>query len=309
MKEVTAQINKLFPNRRFPSVDERLNELMSHLSIRSFQKENPDIPQEVYRRSLHTLSQYVREQGNCAACQGLETCGNMVTGHESELVTSHNYLDVRMKKCNRLKSYENMQKRKELLKSHKIPKSVLGATFQDIEFDERANVIMEAMQYCSLFDDGIPKQGLYLYGSFGVGKSHIAGAIAHYITGVGLDVFMAYVPDLVNEVYASIQKKTTSQLLDAIKQVKVLILDDIGAETMSPWFRDDVLGAVLQHRMAEELTTIFTSNLTLEELEKHLSYTQKGGHEPIKAGRIMERIRHYVKPLYVTGPNRRPGVV
>lgn len=305
MKTAQSQIKEMFAGRKFPSSEERLQSLMSHLLIKAFQKQNPDVPNEAYKRSLPSLNQFVREQENCAKCTGLESCTNIVPGHCSELVGYESYIDLKMKKCNRLEAFEEMKKRQELLKSHKIPKSVLSSTFETIDFDERADVIMQAIEYCESFQKGIPRNGLYLHGNFGVGKSHIAAAVANYLTGLGIDCFMIYVPDFVQEVYQSIQKGNTHQLIDAVKQVKVLILDDIGAENLNPWIRDEIFGAILQHRMAEELTTIFTSNLSLNELQNHLAYTSKGGKEEMKAVRIMERIKHYVKPILVSGRNRR----
>lgn len=38
-----------------------------------------------------------------------------------------------------------------------------------------------------------------------------------------------------------------------LKMQTVLILDDIGAEFLSSWFRDEILGAILQYRMMERL--------------------------------------------------------
>lgn len=305
MRSAQSQIRELFAGRKIPSSDERVQFLLSHVAIKAFQKQNPDIPLDVYKRSVPKLNQFVREQGNCARCGGLETCKNIFPGHCSELVGYETYIDLKMKKCSRLEAYEGMKKRQELFKSHKIPKSVLSSTFDTIDYDERSDVIMQALEYCDLFQKGIPKHGLYLHGNFGVGKSHIAAAIANYLTDLGIDCFMVYVPDFVQEVYQSIQKGTTHQLVDAVKQVKVLILDDIGAENLNPWIRDEIFGSILQHRMAEELTTIFTSNLSLDELQEHLTYTNKGGRDELKAKRIMERIKHYVKPLEVPGRNRR----
>lgn len=311
MKSARTEIRKILAGRQIKSADERLKELMDHTLIRSFMKEHPDIPLETYKHSLSKLSQYVREQGNCAKCKGLESCPNIFTGHHSVLVGYETNIDLQMKKCSRLEAYEQMKKRQELMKSHMIPKSVLAATFATIDFDhDRSEAINQAIDYCERFESGvIPKHGLYLYGPYGVGKSHIAGAMANYLTALGVDVFMVYVPDFVQSVYDSIRKQKTNELVDSVKQAKVLILDDIGAENLNPWMRDEILGTVLQYRMGEELPTIYTSNLTLKELEDHLSFTTKGGAEKQKALRIMERIKHYTKPIHVGGRNRREGAI
>jgi primosomal protein DnaI len=42
-------------------------------------------------------------------------------------------------------------------------------------------------------------------------------------------------------------------------------------------------------------------------LEEHLSVTQRGDEEPLKAKRIMERIRYLSKEIFVIGENRLNG--
>ncbi|WP_254328630.1 hypothetical protein [Paenibacillus sp. MZ03-122A] len=89
----------------------------------------------------------------------------------------------------------------------------------------------------------------------------------------------------------------------------MLILDDIGAESLTTWTRDEVLGPILQRRM-ERLTTIYTSNLTMSELKQHLvnvkdSKPSEQKQNDKKAARIFERIEPFVKILPVGGRNRR----
>ena len=52
---------------------------------------------------------------------------------------------------------------------------------------------------------------------------------------------------------------------DMVKEANLLLLDDIGAEKLSDWARDEVLGVILQYRMEEHLPTFFTSNLSLNQ--------------------------------------------
>ena len=105
------------------------------------------------------------------------------------------------------------------------------------------------------------------------------------------------IPELVREMKASIKDDSLQAKIDRFKHVPVLMLDDIGAESLSAWFRDEVLGSILQHRMMEELPVFFTSNYDLNQLEVHLSTSNRGDVETIKAGRIVERIRQLSKPL------------
>ena len=94
---------------------------------------------------------------------------------------------------------------------------------------------------------------------------------------------LVYFPEFLREIKSSIQDNSIGEKIDAVKRVQVLMLDDIGAEAMSSFVRDDVLGAILQFRMLENLPTFFTSNFDFKQLEHHLTYTRRGEAEEMKA--------------------------
>ena len=84
--------------------------------------------------------------------------------------------------------------------------------------------------------------------------------------------------------------------------VDILIIDDIGAEKVTDWGRDEILGTILQTRMNNLKTTFFTSNFTLKELERHLS---NNGSEPVKSSRIIERIKFLCQDMEMISKNYR----
>ncbi|GAY75012.1 helicase loader DnaI [Sporolactobacillus inulinus] len=88
---------------------------------------------------------------------------------------------------------------------------------------------------------------------------------------------IVYVPDFFREIKGAIQDHSVDEKLEVLKKTPVLILDDIGAETITPWIRDEVLGSILQYRMMDHLPTLYTSNFNYDELEDHFSYSQKAG--------------------------------
>ena len=83
-----------------------------------------------------------------------------------------------------------------------------------------------------------------------------------------------------------------------------MLIDDIGAEKVTEWGRDEILGTILQTRMNKNLITFFTSNLTIDELLKHLSLT-KDKEDLVKAKRIVERIKYLTDDLELLGNNYR----
>jgi len=89
-----------------------------------------------------------------------------------------------------------------------------------------------------------------------------------------------------------------------MKNTEILLIDDIGAENVTPWSRDEVLSPILQYRMDNNLKTFFTSNLNIEDLEKHLALT-KDGEEVVKSRRIIERIKQLTNDVELVSKNLR----
>ena len=90
--------------------------------------------------------------------------------------------------------------------------------------------------------------------------------------------------------------------IDYLSNVDILIIDDNGADKVTDWGRDEILGTILQTRMNNLKTTFFTSNFTLKELERHLS---NNGSEPVKSSRIIERIKFLCQDMEMISKNYR----
>ncbi len=105
---------------------------------------------------------------------------------------------------------------------------------------------------------------------------------------------------------SAINDNSVMEKINAVKKSAILMLDDIGADSMSSWIRDEVLGVILEYRMQQKLPTFFSSNFSMEQLEnEHLSINQKGELEPLKAKRLMQRIRFLSREVIMDGENRR----
>jgi primosomal protein DnaI len=307
LNEVTIPVSKKV---RPINKDAQLKILCTFPLIQSFMNEHPELDQNVYRRSFSLLQQFVVERSHCDACPGLDKCPNMMKGHYPVLHEYGGYIDLSLKECSKFLQAKEEKWKKSLIKSHHIPREIQNASFETIDYNPgRDEAINAAIDFCMGFAEKNPYRGLYLYGPFGVGKSYIAGAITNELAGRGIRSIMVHFPSLVEELKSSLGDETNqlSEKLEALKQTQVLIFDDIGAESLTPWIRDDILATVLQYRMTEQLPTIYTSNMTLDELEEHFSHTAKGGYDILKGRRLMERIRPFVKAILVNGRNRRYG--
>ena len=90
-----------------------------------------------------------------------------------------------------------------------------------------------------------------------------------------------------------------------MKKAEYLILDDIGSEAVSEFVRDDILFRILDYRLDHSLITLFTSNLTKEELLKHYQYDRREKSNLMNAKRLMERIDILTDDYVLMGKNMR----
>ncbi|NEU29863.1 primosomal protein DnaI [bacterium LRH843] len=287
-------------------LDKAKHNLLADPFIQAFLQKHPDVSDEMIELGLVKLYEFQKERKSCSACPGLEHCPNMMKGYQPELSIQRGALDLHYHVCTLKEEVEEQKLQQQLMKSLYVPKDILAARFDSLDRDpKRAEASHKALSFALNVNPGEDGQGLYFYGKFGVGKTHIMGAVMNALRGRKIDSLIVYTPDFFREMRQAISDGTFQQKLDMVKSAKVLILDDIGAETITGWVRDDVLGAILQHRMLEKLPTLFTSNYDYDELEGHLAYSDRGGIEELKAKRIMERIKHFTTFVSVEGKNRR----
>ncbi|TSB48020.1 primosomal protein DnaI [Alkalicoccobacillus porphyridii] len=291
-------------------LQQRLNQtkqsLLKSPHIAQFLREQDQVTDEMITSGMTKLYEYKKERENCDNCPGLKRCPNLMQGYQPELYVERNHIEISYHACSLKVKEEKQKQEQKLIRSLYIPKDILAASFDQVEADsERMQASKVALQFAMNAKPGEDGMGLYFYGKFGVGKTYLMGAVANELKVRGIETFIIYTPDFFREMRQAIGDGSFQDKLEAVKKAEVLILDDIGAETTSGWTRDDVLGTILQHRMLEKLPTLFTSNYDYDELERHLSYSDKGGTEELKALRIMERIKHQTKSVLIKGENRR----
>ncbi len=113
---------------------------------------------------------------------------------------------------------------------------------------------------------------LVLYGGFGVGKTHLAAAIAHALVERGTPILFQVVPVLLTEMRAAFNPATDVALRDlvnSVMRVQVLILDDFGEEYDTPWVREQLF-LLLNHRYNHRLPTVITTNRPLEAIDQRI---------------------------------------
>lgn len=294
-------------NKDFKSIYENMkNRILNDADIKAFLLAHPEISQAEIERNLNKLHEYTTQSVLCNKCQSYGKCINNLQGYSPVLDVVRDEVHITYEKCPNHIAYEKQVEKQSLVQSLYVPKEILQANLKNIYSDEgRLEAVRKMMDFIEKAKTELPERGIYFTGSFGVGKTYFLGALANRLKQLDYASTIIYMPEFVQEMKSSINDNTVQQKVDYYKTADILMLDDIGAETMSAWFRDEILGSILQYRMMEGLPVFFTSNYKLDELEKILSTSTKGNIEEIKAGRIMERIKQVSDEVVIYGQNRR----
>lgn len=186
-----------------------------------------------------------------------------------------------------------------------VSKQIRNAKMSEIYTDDknRIELIKWVTTFIKEYKKGNTTKGLYLSGNFGSGKSYIVSACLNELVKDGNTAAMIYYPEFLRSLKSSFSTDFDEQY-DYARKSDLLLLDDIGAENITPWSRDEILGPILQYRMENNLPTFFTSNLTMDELEIHLS-EGKNSVDKVKAKRIIERIKYLSTELKLISKNQR----
>ncbi len=264
-----------------------------------------DMPEETLMKYTSKLEEYSNELKNCEHCSNLLECKNKVEGFlyvaskgENNIIFSYEACKYKRKLLEETAYYNNVY----LID---IPKEIKSASMKAIYKDDTARI--EVIKWLKEFIDDYNKnkkiRGLYLSGNFGCGKTYLIAALFNELAKKGVRSAIIYWPEYLRDLKSSFNEGF-GEKLEYIQKISLLLIDDIGAENTTTWCRDEILGPILQYRMQEQLPTFFTSNLTMDDLEKHFSICN-GNVDVVKARRIIERIKQLSIYKQMISKNRR----
>lgn len=117
-----------------------------------------------------------------------------------------------------------------------------------------------------------PRGWLVMMGTYGCGKTHLAAAIGNYRKGMGDDPIFVVVPDLLDHLRATFSPASNvsyDEMFNRVKSASVLILDDLGTQSATPWAREK-LYQIFNERYNAKLPTVITMSGNLDDLDARI---------------------------------------
>ena len=177
--------------------------------------------------------------------------------------------------------------------------SSLGERFEHCRFETFAprpgseKALQLAWEYAERFEL-YGGESLLIWGDPGNGKSHLAAAVCHKLKERGKIPVFQTMTELLERIRATFGRQAKEQereIMAALQECDLLVLDDIGAEKVTDWTLD-VLFRIIDGRYRRKKPTLFTTNFTPTELRERFK-PDKGEasvEQEIAARRIHDRI-------------------
>lgn len=269
--------------------------------------EKIDLEENKLYKYTSRIKDCANEEQNCQNCKGLCFCKNEMKGYKLIPNVLDNKINFEYEACSYMK--KNLKETSFLnnIKLYNEPSELKNARIKDIYVDDKSRV--EVIKYINDYIKNYNKdrlKALYLTGSFGSGKTYLISALFNELAKQNVTSVIVYFPEFLRTLKSSFNdiENSYNERFNYVKNVELLLIDDIGAENLTTWGRDEILGTILQYRMQENLPTFFTSNLNMKELEEHLSIITSSS-DKVKARRIIERIKYLTDEMTLIGINRR----
>jgi len=142
-----------------------------------------------------------------------------------------------------------------------------------------------------------PEGWLVFMGETGCGKTHLAAAIVNYCYQAGKPALFVVVPEFLDHLRSTFSpesKVSYDQVFEIVKTAPLLVLDDFGEQSTTPWAREK-LYQVLNYRYNAQLPTVITTRCSLDEIIEQFDSSV--------SSRLVDR--HISTPFQIMAPDFR----
>ena len=239
----------------------------------------------------------------CKDCPGLSSCSQPLVGKRKMLdLDADGFLIQNFVSCAYQTQVDEKRKhQKQFWLSHMSPK--------EYEIDLSSLAKGQAKEYQLAFRTILSSiqdsKGIYLYGQPGVGKTYLIIGLCNLFAKENKSICFVKLPQVISDFKQNLtDNEYRLKNMALLQKADVVVLDDMGAEAVSAWTRDEIVLPILEYRMAHQKKTYFTSNYAPEELFNQYIIRNESNSK-ISALRLLERIRSLSNPCKLSGESRR----
>lgn len=207
---------------------------------------------------------------------------------------------------------EEREKRRKMLKQVKSA-SGIPLRYQNADLDTlgESESYRAVRDYAENFNKMLPseynpeptKNGFYICGPVGTGKTYLAAAIANRVLEKGYRIRFTTMIDLLSELISAMNSsESLNRIMRDYKTVELLVIDDLGKESLKEWSATQVF-SIFNARSGNCLPTIITTNFSNADLAARL--TPRDSSDRINAESVTDRFREMCRQLVLTGESRR----
>jgi DNA replication protein DnaC len=117
-----------------------------------------------------------------------------------------------------------------------------------------------------------PRGWIVFLGTYGTGKTHLAASIGNYRHALGESPMFVVVPDLLDHLRSTFSPTSTvsyDSLFEEVRTCRLLILDDLGTQSATPWAKEK-LYQILNYRYNAELPTVITTSMLFDDIDPRI---------------------------------------
>jgi DNA replication protein DnaC len=153
-----------------------------------------------------------------------------------------------------------------------VPQDLSRYTFDTFQADSAKGTAAERREMGEIVEAvreyaDEPKGWLVLHGHYGCGKTHLAYAIVNRCRELGRSVYYGSLPELLDTLKQGFNDSARMDYdtrLKTMLEVELLVLDDLGAQAVTPWSEEKVF-ELTNYRYTRRLPLVVTTNLNVRD--------------------------------------------
>ncbi|MDR2179717.1 MAG: ATP-binding protein, partial [Synergistaceae bacterium] len=179
---------------------------------------------------------FLRHRALCRECSGLQNCREQGCVAQISLSPDKSRAYLAMGPCKFRRARDVLRKSEKLFSEAAIPPALRDCGFENYFTDGRG----ESLRFARYEAQNAADTGssLVLAGGVGTGKTHLAAAIARKAMAQGRGAFfisaIGYLERL-KRTFEGNQSGLYAEMVEHVKSVSCLVIDDLGAEKPSVW--------------------------------------------------------------------------